>query len=365
MVILHLITRVNQGGTAVWLGNLIEGLAHLGHRSLLVAGNVGLDETEDDLFQQSRGIRVPELQRNISLLQDIKALFKIREVIRSTNPDLVNTHTSKAGLLGRLAVFSLMTGRPKVVHTYHGHILYGYFGRFASWGVVIIERILAKVTDRFIVSGKSVLSDLQDCKIISRNNYTVVRPGVAEKERIAKELARNTLGLEAVGPVVGWMGRFEAIKRPELVAELAQRNPSLVFVAAGQGSRLQTIRDLRLPNLVLPGWVDSSLIWSASDIAISTSSNEAQPIVLIEAGMMALPCVAFDVGSVSDVVETNVNGYLVETFDNLEARLLELADSDEVRRQFGNRARSMAVSRFSTVQFVDAHIGAYQYTLDL
>jgi glycosyltransferase involved in cell wall biosynthesis len=363
MVILHLITRLNQGGTAVWLGHLVREMTKSGHKVTLAAGEVSPGEIEDDLFIQEGGIRIVGLQREVNLRNDLRAFKEIRRLIQEIKPDVINTHTSKAGVVGRIAALSLARKRSVVIHTYHGHILYGYFGKFSSFFIAQVERLLSRFTDHFVVSGLQVLSDLQQKKIIKRNNYTIVRPGVNGLDQIPKDRARDLLGIPTEKFVIGWMGRFEPIKRPDRVVELARNNPKFTFLAAGDGTLLKEMKSFQINNLVLPGWSLAQVIWSAADIAISTSENEAQPIALVEAGLCEIPSVAFDVGSTSDVIQNDVNGFVVKTLDEMEMRLKELSLCRDHTRRLGQQAKKLAEANFSVGQFIDSHLQVYEGVL--
>jgi glycosyltransferase involved in cell wall biosynthesis len=360
VVILHVITRVNQGGTAVWLGHLMRELPKTGDKVVLAAGHIGPGEVEDRLFVEVGGVRIGSLQRQVDVYRDLQALKQVRRLIREIKPDVINTHTSKAGVIGRLATLTLWGTRPIVIHTYHGHILYGYFGRFSNLVIALTERLLSRFTDHFIVSGAQVLKELQGKGIIKKDNYTVVRPGVSSLPQIPKSQAQGLLGIGSAKFVIGWMGRFEPIKRPDRVVALAKNNPEFTFLAAGDGSLLTEIKSQEIPNLILPGWSSAQVIWSASDVAISTSENEAQPIALVEAGMYELPLVAFDVGSTADVIQDDVSGFLVETLSELEARLRQLHLDKEGALRLGKQAKNFSQSRFSVSQFISSHLRVYQ-----
>ena len=143
MRIVHIISRFNRGGTATWLNILIPEQRKLGHEVFLLAGYVQENEKEDLGFTNLSGIRIEHLGKKISLISDLQAILEIRKKIKELKPDLVNTHTSKAGMLGRIAAFSLFTKRPTIVHTYHGHILYGYYSKSVTTIFTLIEKVLS------------------------------------------------------------------------------------------------------------------------------------------------------------------------------------------------------------------------------
>ena len=214
MQIMHVITRFNRGGTATWLRTLITVQKKQGNEVSLLAGLVQNDEAEDENFYNLGGIHIQNLGRKISPFDDIKAFFEIRNQIKTIKPDIINTHTSKAGLLGRLAAISLIK-RPAIVHTYHGHLLYGYYGKSTTKFFSILEWALSFLTDVFIVSGENVKKDLEVAGVLRDKNVFLARPGI-----LAPELKdRNQSEKNSV--IVGWLGRLTKIKRPDRLLELA------------------------------------------------------------------------------------------------------------------------------------------------
>ena len=178
MKVMQIMTRVNRGGTAKWLEILSQGLTSNGHINLLVAGNIEENEVEDPVFEKLDGIRVSELGRSISLQQDIRAFMELRRIIKEQKPDLINTHTSKAGVLGRIAAMSILSGKPAIVHTYHGHLLYGYFGKLKTNIIVTIEKFLARFSSVLIVSGERVRNELLEVGIGEKSKFVLIKPGI-------------------------------------------------------------------------------------------------------------------------------------------------------------------------------------------
>ena len=363
MKVVQIITRVNQGGTARWLENLTHGLMEAGWKSVLVAGEVGENEVEDSCFKTLQGIKVQSLGKGKGPISDIRSFFYLRKIIKTEKPDIVNTHTSKAGVLGRLAAWSILVKRPKILHTYHGHLLYGYFSRPVTILISMIEKSLSGLTDQFIAAGTSVRDELIDSGIGSINQYSIVKPGVIFKNEVDKDEVRRKLHIANDAIVVGWMGRFEPIKSPKRVVELAEFFPQVTFLMAGSGSLFDQIDSIAPRNLLLPGWCDANQIWSASDIALLTSENEALPIALIEAGLTGIPAVAEDVGAVSEVICHLETGFLCESFEARKQALLNLLENRDLRIEMGECARKYCVSQFSQERFIKDHIEIYERTI--
>jgi glycosyltransferase involved in cell wall biosynthesis len=359
MRVAHVIARFNQGGTATWLNNLIVGQRSMGDEVWLLAGQVDTSEKEDMRFLSLGGIRIPNLMRKISLLDDLKSFFQIRRQLKNLKIDIVNTHTAKAGMIGRLAAWSLGKNQPYIVHTYHGHVLYGYFGKLASLIFVLIERGLAKITDQIFVSGIRVRNELVESGIGRSDSYLVLRPGVEMPVVLDRRAVRAKIGIPEGALVVGWLGRLTQIKRPDRVIELAHHFSNVIFLVGGEGELREQLMQSKPHNLILNGWSNPSEIWAASDIALLTSDNEAQPISLIEAGMAGIPLVGENVGSVSEVIIDGENGFLTDNFETRKNALHKLLSSQELRNSFGSNAKAYCLIAFSEDQFISSHREAY------
>jgi glycosyltransferase involved in cell wall biosynthesis len=284
-------------------------------------------------------------------------------MIKKLKPDVIHTHTAKAGLIGRLAVVSILKNRPVVVHTYHGHLLYGYFSSWKSNIFKFIEIIMATTCDILIAAGDKVKSDLIEAGIGNENKFIVLRPGIKEFEHLDKQGVREKLNIPTDKIVVGWLGRMARIKRPERAIELAKRFPEVTFLMGGEGDLLEEIKVTAPKNVVFLGWTNPKIIWGASDIALLTSDNEAQPISLIEASYASLPIVAQNVGSVSEVVDDEKTGILVSDFNSSVAALEKLINNLELRQNLGAAGKIYAKSRFSPDQFIFGHEAAYSKAL--
>ena len=360
MRVVHVIARFNQGGTATWLVNLIEGQRSHGDQVWLLAGNVEGGEVEDSRFASLAGIRIHKMGRSVSPINDFCSILEIRAYLRDFRPDVINTHTAKAGVVGRIAAFSLGPKRPKIVHTYHGHVLYGYFGPVTNYIYRNIEIILAHFTDLILVSGIRVRKELLEARVGSESQYLSIKPGVEQVQRLRKSLVRNNLSLPQEAIVVGWLGRISQIKRPERVIELAHEFTHLIFLVGGDGEMLQKMRVSAPPNVRFLGWTSPSIVWSASDIALLTSDNEAQPISLIEAASLNLPLVGEDVGSVSEVIQSGKSGFLTSNFKERVEALGVLGADPNLRGAMGEHAFNDFKALFSLEQFIEAHRNAYQ-----
>ena len=360
-----MIARVNRGGTARWLDELIKELEKAGHQIVLYAGSVQDGETEDECFSNHNGKRISGLGRSISLWGDLQAILQIRKILKIELPDVLNTHTAKAGVIGRLAALSLGKKRPAIVHTIHGHLLYGYFSKEKTFVFVIIEKFFASRSDVLIAAGDKVKNELLRAEIGSEESYVVARPSVKLSKLESKSVIRAKLGISESEVVVGWLGRLAQVKRPDRVIELAKKLNDLTFVIGGDGDLLDSLR-INLPNNVcVVGWTRPEEIWAASDIALLTSDNEAQPISLIEAGLAGIPAVAENVGSVSEVIDNGVTGILVSDLEERIDAINSLVKNKELRLQMGKSAKDYCENRFGNQQFLETHIKAYEKALKM
>ena len=360
MKVLHVITRMNQGGTARWLEKLSKGLIAAGWNSVIVAGEVEGSEVEDYSFAELNGIKVQSLGKGKGLINVFRSLIQLRRIIKDQNPDVINTHTSKAGVIGRLAAGSIIGSKPRIIHTYHGHLLYGYFSKPITLSIIYIEKFVSLFTSHFIVAGMTVRDDLIDSGIGFADKFSIIKPGVDSQPQLDSSEIRSKFGIPKGAIVVSWMGRFEPVKSPSRVLELAKTFPHILFLMAGNGSLYNEIKSNAPGNLLLPGWCDANEIWSGSDIALLTSENEALPIALIEAGLAGLPSVAENVGSVSEVIRDKKTGILCNSHEERTQALTLLIEDGALRSQMGQNARKHCLSEFSSQKFIQNHTDVYR-----
>jgi glycosyltransferase involved in cell wall biosynthesis len=359
----QVIARFNRGGTATWLNELILNLRKQNITVDLLAGTVQNGETEDESFALLGGKKISGLGRSIAMSDDFRAILQIRKELKSANFNLINTHTAKAGALGRIAALSLGKNRPAIVHTFHGHLLYGYFRKPKLFVFKVIEKFLASKSDVIIAAGDLVKKELLASGIGKQEQYIVARPGIHINGLEDKATARQSLGIHEGVLVVGWLGRLTQIKRPDRVIELAREFREFVFVIGGDGQLLEELRFNIPENVILLGWTRPELIWAISDIALLTSENEAQPISLIEAGLAGLPAIAENVGSVSEVIKNNVTGILVSNLKERIDALTELSKSQALRIKMGVAGQKYCEEKFGPQQFLNSHLKAYEIAI--
>ncbi len=368
--IMRIIARMNLGGPAIQVSGLMRGIDEHKFDQRLFTGYCDANESDylETVAKNIKATRIDGFGRRITFGGDFKALFALVKEIREFKPDIIHTHTAKAGFLGRLA--SILSMHPSIrVHTFHGHLLTGYFGGIKTLLIIISERILAIFTDQLLAVGEKVMRDLLLAKIGKKDKFSIVPPGLELGQLPDKLESRDTLGLSSGQMYCSYIGRVTQIKRPDrfldVVSEVRNRNIDVHFLIVGDGELLdycrKRIAQEKLPVTVL-GWRnDIERVLAASDIVILTSDNEGTPLSLIQAGMAGIPVVTTNVGSISEVVMNGSTGIITST------EVIELADALEklfndssLRQSFGVNAQKYTKSNFGVQRLVSDHEELYR-----
>lgn len=358
--VVHVIARMNVGGPASILAGMLATLDPEQFPQTLVTGSVGAGEQDwshvrdDAATDDARIIRIAGLGRAISPLRDLMTLRRLTRLLITLDPDVVQTHTAKAGLLGRSA--ARRAGVPHVIHTFHGHTLHGYFSAPVSAFFTALERRLARRTHDLIAVGARVRDELLDAGIGVAEQYTVIPPGVPDEDVGDRATARAQLGLPVSGTgVVAFVGRLSRVKRPDrflaAAEEVIAHHPSTIFLVVGDGEeRARLEGQERRADVRFLGWRgDVSRIHTASDLVVVTSDNEGMPVTLIEAAMAGRACVTTDVGSAGEVVLDGETGLVVPPDASAVARAISALLDDPVRMTtMGAAGRDHALSTFGT-----------------
>jgi glycosyltransferase involved in cell wall biosynthesis len=371
MRVVHVIARMNVGGPAQILAALLDHMDTERFEQWLVVGSVGRGEEDwfelraPELLADPRIIRVPTFGRSIDPLRDVRSLRSLTATLRELAPDVVNTHTAKAGLLGRIA--ARRAGVPRVVHTFHGHTLHGYFSAPVTALFVRIERWLAPRTDRLVAVGARVRDELVAAGIGHPTDYTLIPPGVADTGVVPSDMARRALGLEVGAPVVTFVGRLTDVKRPDRFLAMAERvsavRPGTVFLVAGDGEQRTSLEARpRHADVRFLGWRgDVRTLYAASDVVVVTSDNEGMPVTLIEAAMAGRACVTTGVGSAAEVVADGITGCVVPADDaELATAVLALLADDGSRDRMAAAARERALQHFSSDALIAQSVVLYE-----
>ncbi|MDX6435416.1 MAG: hypothetical protein QOK34_250 [Gaiellaceae bacterium] len=373
--ILRVIARLNMGGPALHVAYLTEGLRQRGYDTVLVAGTLARGEDSMAFVAAARDVeivQIDQLGREISPLRDLVATVRLARLIRKERPQILHTHTAKAGTVGRVAAILAGSRRPPIiVHTFHGHVLRRYFGPLRSRFFRQLERWLATKTTALIAVSPQVRDDLVALGVAPKERFVVIRLGIELDERVAAESTngradnRRYLGIPGDRFAVGWIGRMTAVKRTDdiLVAfkRLRDSGVDAVLCLVGDGPdrpelerrahELGVIRD----TVFLGYQEDVAPFYSAFDALILPSSNEGTPVSAIEALAAGRPVVATRVGGVPDVVRDGEDGFLVEAgdTDELADRLEQLARDPALRERMGKQGRERVLPRYAVDRLVE------------
>jgi glycosyltransferase involved in cell wall biosynthesis len=363
-----------MGGPALHVSYLSAGLRERGYETMLVAGSVGQGEQSMAYVAEELGVPVvtiPHLHREISPVRDLLATIRLARIIRAERPVILHTHTAKAGAVGRVA--ALLAGRrrpPIIVHTFHGHVLRGYFGRFWTGFFRLLERLLARITDVLVAVSPEVRDELVSFGVAPASKFRVIRLGIELDQRLSPDGAaraetRRVMGIRGERVVVGWIGRMTAVKRTDVVLRafrrLRQEGVDAVLCMVGDGPDRRSVEDLAgelgiMRDCLFPGYrEDVGPFFAAFDVFVLPSGNEGTPVTAIEALASGCPVVATRVGGVPDVVTDGEDGFLVEPgdVDALAARLAQLASDPGLRATMGGAGRERMRGRYAVDRLID------------
>lgn len=367
MRVLRVIARLNIGGPAIHATLLHERLNPARFHSTLVTGSEAAGEGNYlDLHGRHAEVTlIPDLGREIRPLRDLRTVWQLTALMRRLRPHIVHTHTAKAGAVGRLA--ARLAHVPVVVHTFHGHVLSGYFSPATTAVYRGIERQLARHTDRLLAVTPRVADELVALGVGARSQYRVLPIGLDLAPLVASARHRGALRAElGVGdvPLVGIVARLAPIKAHDVflavAARVRQTLPAARFLVVGDGEQRLALEQqataLGLADAVrFLGWrADIDRLYADLDVVVLTSRNEGSPVALIEAMAAGVPVVATDVGGVADVVEHGATGLLAPVDDaaGLAGHVLRLLAAPDERRVFGDRGRAAVVATYGADRLV-------------
>jgi glycosyltransferase involved in cell wall biosynthesis len=329
--VMRIIARLNIGGPAIHVILLSEQLGPPEFESWLVCGHIGPEEGDMAYLAAQRGIEpvyVAELGRALSPLRDLITLVKLWRLMRRLRPDVVHTHTAKAGFVGRVAAW--LARVPVRVHTFHGHVFQGYFSPAKTRLFLWLERLTARLSNRLVTISPALRDELVSTyRIAPASKFTVVPLGLALAPFAAtprhEGAFRARFGLPADAPLIGIVGRLEPIKNHELFLLMAhqvrQTVPQAHFVIIGDGERRTELEALAASMdlgdcVTFTGWQeDLRPAYSDLDILVNTSHNEGTPVAIIEALAAGVPVVATAVGGVPDLLRGGDFGHLIPPGD--------------------------------------------------
>ena len=370
---MRIIARMNVGGPAVQVSGLMRGFNPTDFEHCLYTGFCAANEADylDTVATDVKATRIEGFGRRVSLGGDVKAFVSLIKEIRDFKPHIIHTHTAKAGFLGRIA--SIISLRPSIrVHTYHGHLLNGYFGAFKRRLVIIAEKVLAIFTHELLAVGDKVRQDLLAVGIGNSKKFGLMPPGLEIGQLPNKRDSQKSYGLSTATLQCAFIGRVTQIKRPDrfldVAAEIKRRGVQLEFFIAGDGELLDICRKRivgeNLPVKVLGWQSDIEKVLAAADLVVLTSDNEGTPLSLIQAGMASLPVVTTRVGSVPEVVLDGITG-IVTSIDVQEIAdaLEKLANNSDLSGRMGAAAKEFTLAHFGVKRLVHDHEELYKRLL--
>lgn len=397
MKILRIIARLNVGGPARHVIWLTKELQNEEFQSVLIAGTVPDGEDDMRYFADAQGVTpqfLPEMSRELSP-KDIRSLFKLYKQIRRERPDIIHTHTAKAGTIGRIAGFlyrwlswNTFLGKPrpvKIVHTFHGHVFHSYYGKFKTRVFLIIERLLARfATDKIVVISRQQREEINGRFRVGRPQQFVVIPlgidlnmfsGRAERRAVF----RSEIDAADDAIVVGFVGRLTQIKNVSLLLDAARLCkldgrpdvPGMKFAIIGDGHRRASLEKEAASlgisdNLVFLGNRDDpATFYAGLDIVALTSLNEGTPLSLIEAMAAGCPVISTGVGGVVDLlgeITEAKDEFLVcergiridsKSAENFYNGLIYLAKNGTLRASLAERGRAFINEQYSKHRLVE------------
>ena len=384
--VLRIINRFNIGGPTY---NATFLTAFLGpdYETMLVGGLPDVGESDSLYILEKYGVKphlIEEMVRNPNIRSDWIAYKKLKAIIYDFKPDIVHTHASKAGALGRKAAASC--GVPIIVHTFHGHVFHSYFGKIKTTIFKLIERRLAKKTDAIIAISEIQKKELTDeHKICARKKVYVIPLGFDldqfnEKKITQREKTRTAYKIANDEIAIGIIGRLAPIKNHAYFLDIMNDvlptvNENIKCFIVGDGTerkmiedRIEKINEDHPNSMVLTSWIkDVGSFNAGMDVICLTSKNEGTPVSLIEAQAGGIPVVTTDVGGVKDIVNEGNTGYIVpiENKKLFMERLIELVQSEKKRKKMSQNGWNHVQEKFHFKTLVKNMDNLYRGLLEI
>jgi glycosyltransferase involved in cell wall biosynthesis len=370
--ILRIINRFNIGGP-VYNAVLLSAFMPEEYETLLIGGMPEENEANSLYIAEKYGISpvlISEMQREPNLMNDNSALKKIKEIIRTFQPDIVHTHASKAGALGRKAAFDC--GVPIVIHTFHGHIFHSYFSWWKTKLYQLIERRLSKKTTGIIAISAIQKNELSlKYKICHPSKIKIIPLGFDlspfnENLKEKREHTRNSYALEGSDIAIAIIGRLVAIKNHQMFLDIIEKvnqktRKKVVYFIVGDGEESDNIQESIKPlkekgmDIRMTSWIKDIATFNAGmDIICLTSKNEGTPVSLIEAQAAGIPIIATNVGGIKDIILEDKTGYIVNTddIDGFAEKLWELIENKNKRQEMSQNGWSFVEEKFQYTKLI-------------
>lgn len=377
--VLRIHNRISLGGPIYNVAYLSKYMAPEFETKILIGPTLPDESTANHLMDEL-GLdftMLPEMKRSINPFQDLKSILKVRSIIKEFKPDIVHTHTAKAGTVGRLAAWSC--GVPIIIHTFHGHVFHSYFSNPISWAIKIFERFLARLSTAIVTISEVQKEEIGNKFKIAKPEKLHVIPLGLDLDKFAsnfeeKRIAfRTKYALKKDEVAFALIGRFAPIKNHELLFEalifLKEHNPAefektIVFLV-GDGdlkpsfqeklkafdiSFSEGTKDFSGGGIVFTSWIkDVHNVMSGFDVVVLTSHNEGTPLSLIESQATGVPVITTNVGGVENVVLQNETGIIVPAGNKeaLAEAFISFINNPDYRKKMGVAGKAWAMSKFS------------------
>jgi glycosyltransferase involved in cell wall biosynthesis len=382
--ILRIINRFNIGGP-VYNAILLSAYMPEEYDTLLIGGLPEKNEENSTYIAEKYGVNpllISEMQREPNFKNDRKALKKLKEIILTYQPDIVHTHASKAGALGRKAAFDCAV--PIVVHTYHGHVFHSYFNWWKTKLYQAIEKRLAKKTTGIIAISELQKNDLAlKYKICKPEKIEIINLGLDlgpfnENKTDNRDKTRTAFGLHDSEIAIAIVGRLAPIKNHDLFLKCAsviheKTSKKVVYFIVGGGEEFRSIEEkvnalkAKGIDIRMTSWIkDINTFNAGMDILCLTSKNEGTPVSLIEAQAAGIPFVATKVGGIKDIVSENNTGYLVDLNDSdaFIEKLLHLIENENKRQEMSQKGWSFVQEKFQYKTLIAKTDSYYKFLLN-
>jgi len=368
--VFRIFSRLNIGGPSQHVILLSDGLPPI-YETTLITGKVGSGEGNMSYLLDSkrnyRHIFISELGRELHPFKDILALWRIWRLLKKEKPDIIHTHTSKAGVLGRVAAMG--AGVPIRVHTFHGHIFQNYYGKTKTFLIKLAEKILAYFTTHIVAISAKQREDLVNTfKITSKHKISVIPLGfdlrAYNKNDDTTKESRQKWDISKNKFCIGIVGRLVPIKNHTFFLRVARQllniRKDIQFFIIGDGpcyhSLYREAKEMNITkNVSFLGWQkDLTSIYPMLDIVCLTSQNEGTPVSLIEAQAFGIPVIATDVGGTSDIVFPEKNGFLISPNNDqdLKDKILFLLDRPSLRKEMGSFGKKFVLENFDKARLL-------------
>jgi len=391
--VLRIINRFNLGGptyNAAYLTKYLDSK----YETLLVGGAKDPTEANSDFIVHNLGIKpviVPEMQRAISIQQDWIAYHKIKKIIKDFNPDIVHTHASKAGALGRLAAHH--TGVPVILHTFHGHVFDAYFGSAQANVYKMVERVMAKYSTQIIAISEQQKDDLVNkYRICPAEKVEIIKLGFdlskfQDNQEEKRTYFRQKYQIDDDEIAIAITGRLVPIKNHSMFVDVVKRvliqtNKKVRFFIVGDGEERLNIEHKLMDNniafcdalkeitpkpVTFTSWQkDVDVVNAGVDVVVLTSLSEGTPVSLIEAQASNKPIVTTNVGGISNIVLPDKTALLAETDDSetFANHLLSIIENQQLRFEMSQYGWDFVRDKFHYTRLVNEMDALYTKLLE-